>query len=254
MEQCPNCGSSVREWKDTCDECGASLRGDQPGGWQSQGGGQGRHPPEQQNRRQEAGGQGRQNRQSRGGQQQGVPRGGGPPSRQQQGGQQGRGQRRDGGVDRRTLLASGGVAAAALAGGWFVFLREGGDADSGTAGDDAGPTTTPESVSPGESQSEAPTITSGRYGPFTLEEGDRQHYLAVDLDAGDQVAVTMEFSHDQGDLDISLLGPNALIGTASSITDDETLSTTANTSGEHYINTYVISGAPNNYELDVRIN
>jgi hypothetical protein len=135
-----------------------------------------------------------------------------------------------------------------------VFLREGGDADSGIAGDDAGPTTTPESVSPGESQSEAPTITSGRYGPFTLEEGDRQHYLAVDLDAGDQVAVTMEFSHDQGDLDISLLGPNALIGTASSITDDETLSTTANTSGEHYINTYVISGAPNSYELDVRIN
>jgi sarcosine oxidase gamma subunit len=64
----------------------------------------------------------------------------------------------------------------------------------------------------------------------------------------------MEFSHSEGDLDISLLGPDEfLVGSATSTTDDETVSTTAETSGQHYIRPYVFSGAPNSYELDVRI-
>ncbi|ERH08939.1 MAG: bacterial pre-peptidase C-terminal domain protein [halophilic archaeon J07HX64] len=121
-----------------------------------------------------------------------------------------------------------------------MFLRDGGS---------SGP------VSPAETQSGAPTITSGRYGPFTLEEDDSRHYFAVDLNAGDQVEVTMEFSHDEGDLDIDLVDPNEFsLDSSASITDDETVSVTAETGGEHYITPYAYSGAPNSYELDVRIN
>jgi len=255
MDQCPNCGSSVREWKDTCDECGTSLQGDTGGGWGS-GSGSERQPRKQQ----QSGGQSNRSwgGQQGGGQQRDQPQRGrgesGGPQRGRRDSGRGRGRGQDDGIDRRTLLAGGGVAAAALAGGWFVFLRDDG-APGGTEGDDTAPATTSGSVSPGQSQSEAPTITSGRYGPFTLEEDDGEHYFAVDLDAGDRVEVLMEFSHDQGDLDISLLGPdNFNAARSTSTTDDETVSTTAETSGEHYIRSYVFFGAPNSYELDVRIN
>ena len=256
MDQCPNCGSSVREWKDTCDECGASLQGDTGGGWGS-GGGSERQPREQQR----SGGQNNRSwggEQSTRGQQENRPQRGrgesGGPQRGRRESGRGRGREQDDGIDRRTLLAGGGVAAAALAGGWFVFLREGGDGENDNGGDDAGPTTTPESISPSQSQSEAPTITSGRYGPFTLDGTGDEHYFAVDLEAGDQLEVTMEFSHSEGDLDIELLNPTGTrVSGSASITDDETVSTTASVGGEHYIRAYPFISATNSYELDVRI-
>lgn len=137
------------------------------------------------------------------------------------------------------MLAGGGIAVAAAAGGWFFILQDDGDV--------SGPD------SPGESFDSAPAVSAGRDEPYEINNGE-DHYFAVELDSGDQLEVTIEFEHQEGDLDMDLYDPSQTIRDSSiSVSDDETGSLTAPESGTHYINPYGYAGASNTYELVVQI-
>jgi len=119
------------------------------------------------------------------------------------------------------------VLAAAGAGGWYFFLCE----ESGGS---------PES--PGESFSDALTVSEGTHGPYQITRGEN-HYFAVDLEQGDRLTATIRFQHDQGDLDLSMYGPKQLRqGGSATWSDDESDTTSAGQSGTHYINPLRIRG------------
>ena len=281
---CPNCGSPAERGQSTCEECGADLRtqsedarpreeqprdgqgGQQQGqggrpqgqGGQQQGqGGQGGQPRGQGRQggqpQRGQGGQGGRPQRGQGGQggqpqgQGGQPPGGQPPGGQPAGRQPGD----DGGLDRRTLLAGGGVVAALVAGGGlFVFLQ-------GDDGDDS-PDTSMQGTgggspdTPGNSFATAPQISSGQHGPYELTD-DRNHDFAIDLESGDRLTVTISFTHADGDLDLELYDSSELITSATSFTDDETLTHEADATETHYITVYGHEGATNSYELDVQV-
>ena len=267
MKECQQCGAAVEEWETTCTSCGAELLGGQSGHRRGgQAGGQHSGQPGQQGRQN----QHRQPQEQQGGQphsQQGAQSGGqqgwdeqrqqGQPSGQRQpgGGGQPRGQgsweQEDDGTSRRSILAGGGVLAAAAAGGWFVFLR--GDDETSAesqSGEEDEPTT---AASPGNDFETAPEIGAGEYGPYQITEGEN-HYFAVELLEDDELTAHMYFTHDDGDLDISLYNPRQQRETSAlSISDDETVSLVASTAGTYYVNPYGVSTASNSYRFEIVI-
>lgn len=180
---------------------------------------------------------------SNGGQQQ--PRQ--PPRRQE-----------DDDVDRRGVLALLGAGVGAV-GGWFFFLRDDGDDsqdggessstdDGGSGSDQLSPD------SPGANFGDAPEVSEGRHGPYQITNGG-EHYFAVDLSEGDELTVTIEFAHSEGDLELRLFDTTqAQRDLQISSNDNETGSLTAQQSGLHYINPYGFMSATNDYELVVEIN
>lgn len=180
-------------------------------------------------------------------------------------------------VDRRGLLLLFGLGLGA-AGGWFAFLRDDGDKsdDSGPGGSDSddgsmdGENETVDDGSegtddgsegsenlspetPGANFENAPEVSAGRHGPYQITDGE-DHFFSVDLSEGEQLTATIEFSHSEGDLELSLFDANQnRQGRGISSDDNETLSLTAAQSGLHYINPYGFRGATNEYELVVEI-
>jgi hypothetical protein len=81
--------------------------------------------------------------------------------------------------------------------------------------------------------------------------GDVDHYL-LELGPGQQLQLKIQFSHNQGDLDLALLDPNGLIvATSRSETNDEEISHTAGTGGAYIFAVYGFAGATNSYDIVV---
>lgn len=100
---------------------------------------------------------------------------------------------------------------------------------------------------------EAPVIHQGVHGPFEIHNG-QSHYFGVELGKGDKLEAAIYFDHDEGDLDLSVEGPNQdQIDEGISTNDNETVLIEANTSGMHYIRPYGFAGASNSYDLGVSI-
>lgn len=241
MRNCPNCGAPTDATAKFCTECGTAL---QPGGPGPQHGATrpsgSRQPP--------AGPEPRGRRDRRPPREQRSETGWGEDRSRRSEPRRGRADRTggwsqsqtdDNGVSRRGLLAGGGVLALIAGGGWFWFASD----------FSLGP-----SVSPGDSFDDAPELSAGEYGTFDLDSGE-EHYFAVDLEDGDELTVTMQFEHADGDLDIELYDPSeTLITDSMSVTDDETIETTAAENGAHYIRTFPFWGVGNEYDLEVEIN
>jgi len=113
-------------------------------------------------------------------------------------------------------------------------------------------------TSPGDSFENATPLRSGEYGPFELSDGDR-HYFRVDLQEGEQLAVTLSFAHADGDLDLRVHGPAdgeeppPELGAAESTSDDESFRVTARRAGAYYVVPYGFSGEGNEYSLSVEV-
>lgn len=81
----------------------------------------------------------------------------------------------------------------------------------------------------------AAALERGVHGDLRLSAGERDFY-AVSLSANQTVAVTVRFEHAEGDLDLEAYGPDArILARSDSVTDDESLTVTAEESGTHFL-------------------
>lgn len=83
--------------------------------------------------------------------------------------------------------------------------------------------------------------------------GDADFY-AIPLNRGDYVDISLQFIDNQGDLDMRLRAPNSdVLSISESITDNEAIRYTAETSGVHTVEIYGWQDAQNLYQLRVEV-
>lgn len=96
----------------------------------------------------------------------------------------------------------------------------------------------------------AATIEPDEYPGLEIGSDDRD-FFALDLDAGAEVAVSIEFAHAEGDLDMTVYGPNRNeIGASSSLSDGESVGFTAREAGTYYVEVYPFGFDTVSYDLD----
>jgi len=255
MSECPACGAGVEEWENVCTACGADFRQDHGagGGSREERSAAGSRPdssggalPADTPRESHGGrGGGHQHRTGSQSGERAAPGQSGTPGAEESGGAGGR--RGWGALSRRGLLVGG---AGLAVGTYLAFFREGDDGESDGTDRVAGSTT---AESPGKQLEGAPEISSGTHGPYTVTDGE-DHFFAVQVSEGDELEVTANFDHDEGDLDLDLFDPSgSRVDRSSSVTDDESISVTASQSGTYTIDVYGWSDASNEYTLEVTI-
>lgn len=96
---------------------------------------------------------------------------------------------------------------------------------------------------PNDERETATNIGPGSYDALQIVRGDRD-YFAVELEANTSLTATAAFSHQTGDLELGIYGPNGELQAAStSTTDNETVRLDrATTAGTYYL---VVIGATN---------
>jgi len=106
---------------------------------------------------------------------------------------------------------------------------------------------------PNDSRQSAAAIDAGTYEDLEVPS-DGIDYYAVDLEAGQQIDVTVRFTHEDGDIDARLYPPgedSRFVREGSSSTDDEELSYTAEENGTHYVQVYGYDYHSNTYSMEV---
>jgi hypothetical protein len=107
---------------------------------------------------------------------------------------------------------------------------------------------------PNDSLVNATQIPSGSHDDLRICPGDSD-WFAFPMLQGQHFQATAHFQHNDGDLDMSLRGPDGITSVALAIseTSNEELSWIAETSGTHYLEISGFSNATNNYDLDVLV-
>ncbi len=108
-----------------------------------------------------------------------------------------------------------------------------------------------------DTEATATLITAGTQSNLRLCAADLDFY-GFDLQAQDQVQLSLRFVHAEGDIDAQVLGPTgSVIASGSSSTNDEILSFTAQTAGRYLLSTslFADSGASpgNDYSFELSI-
>ncbi len=99
--------------------------------------------------------------------------------------------------------------------------------------------------------SAAPLAPSNYTAP-ALWLHDQHDYYALDLNAGDDLTVSISFTHAYADLDLLLLDANGtILENAESSTDDETVSRIVDTGGTYYLHVWTDDDTKNGYDLSV---
>ncbi|WP_254273099.1 Hvo_1808 family surface protein [Haloarcula marina] len=113
------------------------------------------------------------------------------------------------------------------------------------------PATTPDRFEPNDDVRNATRLQPGTYEDLSITEDDLDAY-AVGLTAGESVSASINFSHEEGDLDLFLLGANgSVVGSSTSETDNESVSYVAGETGTYYV---VVTGFLNGtgpYDLTI---
>lgn len=145
--------------------------------------------------------------------------------------------------EQPVALAVAGLLAALVLAGALVAL---GLAPAGPLGGDAGD----DRLEPNDDFESAATVEYGRYEELTRSSGD--DYYAVSLAAEETLTATIRFEHADGDLELEAYGPEgAILARSDSVSDDETVTVTAATSGRHYLRVYGHDDAANEYVLAI---
>ncbi len=85
---------------------------------------------------------------------------------------------------------------------------------------------------------EPPVMASGNYVGLVMCRGDRDAYL-VELEAGDALTVTVDFTHSVADLDVLLTDANEVVVDRSvSTSDQEVVTVTAPSAGTYLVQVY----------------
>lgn len=107
---------------------------------------------------------------------------------------------------------------------------------------------------PNNSLGSAFAISQGRKVDFEIcYPGDTDTYT-INVLAAQTLAVKVLFSHDAGDLELAVLGPDGqLVATSRSDTNNEEVEVTAAQTGKYAFVVFGFNGATNKYDLDIRI-
>lgn len=112
---------------------------------------------------------------------------------------------------------------------------------------------------PGDEPSWSRRLYVGLHGTYEIEDGER-HYFNVELSEGDQLTVTMYFNHDDGDLDLEVLGPDEnVLDSSTSDSDDESVTIQATDLDPYtgtdvfYVVPYGTPGTTNEYNIEIEI-
>ncbi|PSQ45234.1 hypothetical protein BRD17_01930 [Halobacteriales archaeon SW_7_68_16] len=113
--------------------------------------------------------------------------------------------------------------------------------------------TTADRFEPNDDIETATEIDAGTHGNLSIHTDDDTDHYAVDVKPGTPINVSVVFDHSASDIDASLYGPDEQqVDAAISVTDNETLTATADDGGTYYVEvrSYLVGTAP--YSLDVR--
>lgn len=104
---------------------------------------------------------------------------------------------------------------------------------------EGGGTCTADRFEPNDTAQTAATINGGLQSGLSLCAGDQDFYQ-VALGANDNVDVTVDFVHGEGNIDIQLLDPSgAVVQTSATMTGQETISVTAATAGVYTLRVFL---------------
>lgn len=99
----------------------------------------------------------------------------------------------------------------------------------------------------------AAPIDPGTVSAVVDPVGDRDYY-SLQLTGGDELTVDLLFSHAEGDLDLTVLGPGQVIlARSNSTTDDERVAVLAEQSGTHFVFVDGKNDATAQYTLEVSV-
>jgi len=107
---------------------------------------------------------------------------------------------------------------------------------------------------PNNSLSNTVQLSSGSHDGLLICPGDTD-WFTLPMILGQHVQATAHFQHNDGDLDMHLIGPDGSSIVASSIseTSNEELTWVAQNSGPHHLKISGFANATNNYDLDVLV-
>ena len=131
----------------------------------------------------------------------------------------------------------------------FIAMVVAGMTFAGTAGAQ----TAEDYLEPNDERSSATDVGSGNsYDDLSIDDSTDVDYYAVDVEAGEEIAANIEHSHSEGDLDLEIQDTDGSYEAGSySVSDDESASHVADTSGTYYVQVYGYSGATANYDVSI---
>ena len=107
---------------------------------------------------------------------------------------------------------------------------------------------------PNESAEEAEAITAGMYSETYVCVND-EDWFSITLEEGDDLYVTVEFTHEDGDIDVNVRdSEDGFVGSSVSTSDNEYVGRPNLAAGTYYIRIYGFGEFSNPYGLSVQVN
>lgn len=117
----------------------------------------------------------------------------------------------------------------------------------------AGPAAANDDYESNDTIEEAAPVSPGDYGPLRIENGESD-FFAVELEEGESLTTAVRFSHNEGDLDLIIYGPDrSPVTGGGSVTDNEQAEMVAEQSGTYYVEVYGYGGASAEYDLSLSV-
>jgi len=115
----------------------------------------------------------------------------------------------------------------------------------------AGAQTAQDSLEPNDDRSSAVNTGSGdSYDDLTIHDSEDEDYYAVEAEAGERITADIEFTDDNGDIDLELQDASgSYLDGSISVSDGESVEYIADSDGTYYVRVYGFGGATNSYDI-----
>jgi PGF-CTERM protein len=108
---------------------------------------------------------------------------------------------------------------------------------------------------PNDDRESAAPIEPGTYENLSFEPGGLDYY-AVELEEGEELTATIQFDHDENDLDMRLFPPgedSRMVAESATYDDQEQVSHTAEEAGTFYVAIWEYNGGSGTYDMEIEI-